>query len=103
MTRAALLVEEKDKNGNPIVVIYHLAVNQMRLEREYDRTFNVFDGLNRTILPTPMRMTIDAYLQDANPQPWNGPMPTAQQEEIESPQLAITSNEDIIEGEIVDD
>ena len=25
MTRAALLVEQKDKDGNPIVLVYHIA------------------------------------------------------------------------------
>jgi len=94
MTRAALFVEEKDKNGNPVVVIYHLAINQMRLEREFDHMFNVFDGATRSIRPTPMRLTVDAYLKDANPRPWNGPMPGAEQGEIDPVHLAITSNED---------
>lgn len=93
MTRAALLVEDKDKDGNPIFMVYHVALTQMSLEREFDRTFNVFEGATR-ILPAPTRISMDGYLTDPNPRPWNGPVPNAEQEEVEPVQLAIMSNEE---------
>lgn len=93
MTRGALLVEDKDKDGNVIYVVYHVAISQMRFEREYDRGFNVFDGMS-DILPTPTRISMDGHLTDPNPRPWNGPMPNAEPEEIEPVHLAITSNEE---------
>ena len=93
MTRAALLVEQKDKDGNPIVLVYHIAATSLLMERDFDYGFNVFDGATR-LLPTPTRVSVEGYLTDPNPRPWTGPMPGAEQEEIEPAQLAITSNEE---------
>lgn len=102
MTRAVLLVEQKDKDGNPMYLVHHLLLSQMTMERDYERTFNIFDDMTR-ILPTPIRVSFDGYLTDPNPRPWTGPVPGAEQEEIDPTQLALTSNDDILEGEIIED
>ena len=102
MTRAKLLVEQKDKDGNPIYMVYHIALTQMRMDHEFEQSYNIFDVASR-VLPSPIRISVDGYLTDPNPRPWDGPMPNAEQEEVEPAQLAITSNDDIIEGEIIED
>lgn len=90
-TRAALLLEVKDKDGNPQVMIYHLAEPiMMQMEQDFGSLhYNLFDGASR-VRNIPAKLTVEAYLTGP-PQEYSQPMPG--QEEIEPAQLAIESNE----------
>lgn len=89
-TRSALLVETKDKNGNVVVLIYHLEpplVISTEVEHEVYQTF----GDPRVhYLPVSEKITIEAYLGSGRN--WDGGSPF-EQAEIEPSQLAIESND----------
>lgn len=102
-TRAALLIETFDKDGNKQIMIYHLTEPiSMVMEQDYSMHYNMFDGVSRAA-SMPTRLSVEAYLADPNPQYWEGPMPDPDQQELPPAQIAITSNDDIIEGEVLDD
>lgn len=90
-TRSALIIENTKPDGSKETLIYDLRVLSMSMEH------NIF-GDNR--------VTIDGYIEEGrlytNPaSPFDfEPEPA---KEIESPQLAITNNEEIVEGEIIED
>lgn len=88
-TRAALLLEVKDKEGNPKVMIYHLAEPlRIQIDQEFaTRNYNIFDGAYIQDIPT--KLTVEAYLMGV-PREYNRPMPS---EKLEPSQLAISSNE----------
>lgn len=88
-TRAALLVESKDKDGNVVIEVHYLNL----LSTRYDISRNVFDGDHGLVV-------IEGVVRGQGV--WHGPMPDAEQEAIEPTQLAIESNE-IVEAEIVED
>ena len=89
-TRAALLLEVKDEDGNPKVMIYHLAEPiTMQIDQEFGSLhYNLFDGASR-IQNVPAKLTVEAYLTGP-PKEYSHSMPS---EEIEPAQLAISSNE----------
>lgn len=89
-TRAALLLEVKDKDGNSQVMIYHLAEPiMMQIDQEFGALhYNLFDGASR-VQNVPAKITVEAYLTGP-PREHHQPMPS---EEIEPAQLAISSNE----------
>lgn len=101
-TRAALLIETFDANGDKQVLIYHLSEPiMMRMEQDYP-SYNIFDGATR-VRPVPAKLTVEAYLRDPTPSYYGGPIP--EQEEIQPAQLAIESNESeiIIDEESFDE
>jgi hypothetical protein len=89
-TRAALLIESTDSNGEKHVLVYHLTTPiTLSVDTEYTTMFNVFDGASFRPLPTLLSM--EAYLAGP-PREWDQQMPSPQ-EEIEPTHLAIESNE----------
>lgn len=89
-TRAALLIESTDSDGEKHVLIYHLGTPiSLTMEQDYSTFYNVFDGAH--VREMPAKLTVEAYLTGA-PREYDQQMPS-QQEEIEPTHLAIESNE----------
>lgn len=95
-TRAALLIETKDKDGNLKTLVYHLAMPlTIDMEEEYNTfDFAFADGASY-IRPRSTRVRIEGYMGGARVYEPGIP----QQEELEPTHLAIESNE----GEIIID
>lgn len=93
-TRAALLIEHIDENGEKKILMYDMGLPMsVSVEHEYNLWDIREDG---RVPPHSSRVSIDAYLRD--PRIYGHEFP-GDQREIEPAQLAIESNE----GEIVID
>lgn len=88
-TKAALLVEHIDENGEKKVLIYQMG---MPLSVSVDYEYNVWDfrDSGNRVRPHSTRVTIDGYLTD--PRVYGQSFPD-NQEEIDPPQKAIESSE----------
>lgn len=102
-TRAALLIETKDENGNKHVMVYNLAM-PLTVSLDYDiaSRYNIFDGFDhKNQVPMSTNIHIDATLTDP-PREWQGSMPETQ-EELEDQKAIESSEEIVVEGELIDE
>ncbi len=89
-TRAALLIEVKEKDGNLKTLVYHLAIPlTIDMEEEYNTLDFAFADGASYIRPRSTKIRIEGYV--GAPREYSPGMP--QQRGIEPTHLAIESNE----------
>lgn len=100
--RSFLLIETKDKEGNLKRLIYPFVLNEMTLREDYEARFNIWEPEPTTVYHgCGTRIAIEGYISDGID--YSYPVPTTDTPEIEQRPSITNGEEEIIEGEIVEE